>query len=116
MPEYNLTIQARIPAALCLVHNFIWTHDLNEGDLPVEAPPLIFQDEHPNATVMHDNRQVIDPGDEGTRELKEWRDNIAEAMWRAYQQLLKERAMEYEDADFFDEIDEIDETEIDNTL
>ena len=65
---------------------------------------------------MHDNCQVIDRGDEGTRELKECRDNIAEAMWRAYQQLLEECAMEYKDADFFDKIDEIDKTEIDDTL
>ena len=69
MPEYNLTVQAWIPAALCSVHNFIQTYDLDEGDLPVEVPPLI---EH--STTTHDGHQVIDPGDEGTRELREFRD------------------------------------------
>ena len=33
-PEYSLEIQARIPAALCAVHNFIWVHDSNEGEHP----------------------------------------------------------------------------------
>ncbi|KIJ57598.1 hypothetical protein HYDPIDRAFT_104069, partial [Hydnomerulius pinastri MD-312] len=26
-PEYNIDIQAHIPAALCTIHNFIHTHD-----------------------------------------------------------------------------------------
>ncbi|KAF8834555.1 hypothetical protein BDN67DRAFT_871777, partial [Paxillus ammoniavirescens] len=29
-PEYSLDIQARIPAALCTVHNFILVHDPKE--------------------------------------------------------------------------------------
>jgi hypothetical protein len=29
-PEYNLEIQARIPAALCAIHNFICIHDSDE--------------------------------------------------------------------------------------
>ena len=94
MPEYNLTVQASIPAALCSVHNFIQTYDPDEGDLPVEILPLI---EH--STTTHDGHQVIDPGDEGTRELREFHDNIAVAMWEDYQCLLGERAMEYEDTD-----------------
>lgn len=33
-PEYSLEIQARIPAALCAVHNFIRVHDSNKGEHP----------------------------------------------------------------------------------
>jgi hypothetical protein len=30
-PEYNLDIQAQISVALCILHNFIHTHDSDEG-------------------------------------------------------------------------------------
>jgi hypothetical protein len=35
-PEYNMTVQAQIPAALCALHNFIHIHDPCEQDLPGE--------------------------------------------------------------------------------
>ena len=34
LPEYNLMVQAYIPSALCVIHNFICHHDPGEGDLP----------------------------------------------------------------------------------
>ena len=35
-PEYDLEVQARIPAALCAIHNFIQEHDLDEGGMEEE--------------------------------------------------------------------------------
>jgi hypothetical protein len=35
--EYKIGIQARIPAALCALHNYICTQDLGEGHLPQRA-------------------------------------------------------------------------------
>jgi hypothetical protein len=32
-PEYNLEIQARIPAALCVIHNFIAKYDSSDASL-----------------------------------------------------------------------------------
>ena len=46
-PEYNLEIQARIPAALCAIHNFIQEHDPNEGEL--EGRDINASDEGPLA-------------------------------------------------------------------
>ncbi|KIJ59008.1 hypothetical protein HYDPIDRAFT_72443, partial [Hydnomerulius pinastri MD-312] len=31
-PEYDLSIQVRIPTALCAIHNFICTHNPDEWD------------------------------------------------------------------------------------
>jgi len=29
-PFYSMSVQARIPPALCVVHNIIWVHDLDD--------------------------------------------------------------------------------------
>jgi hypothetical protein len=34
--EYDMTVQAQIPAVLCVLHNFIHIHDPHEQDLPGE--------------------------------------------------------------------------------
>ena len=36
-PEYKIGIQARIPTALCALHNYIRAHDPQEGHLPQTA-------------------------------------------------------------------------------
>jgi hypothetical protein len=38
-PEYDMTIQAQIPAALCALHNFIHIHDPQEEELADEEYP-----------------------------------------------------------------------------
>ncbi|KIJ13850.1 hypothetical protein PAXINDRAFT_41098, partial [Paxillus involutus ATCC 200175] len=73
--EYSLDIQARIPAALCMIHNFILVLDLAEGDLP-EAPIVIIRGDAPAAAMEMGGAQ-----DEGSVT----RDNIAQAMWSDYQ-------------------------------
>ena len=42
-PEYNLEIQARIPAALCSIHNFIRTHDASDQ---LEDEELFYGNRH----------------------------------------------------------------------
>jgi hypothetical protein len=93
-PEYNLEIQARIPAALCAIHNFIQEHDPNEGELEEGrnvheglgnegVPPAPEDDlDETNATIL--------------------RNQIAQDMWDQYQQLLTERGA-------FDDLDELSE-------
>ncbi|KIJ18010.1 hypothetical protein PAXINDRAFT_26137, partial [Paxillus involutus ATCC 200175] len=79
--EYSLDIQAQIPAALCMIHNFILVLDLAEGDLP-EAPIVIIRGDAPAAAMEMGGAQ-----DEG----RVTRNNIAQAMWSDYQNILAER-------------------------
>jgi hypothetical protein len=85
-PEYNLDIQARIPTALCAIHNFICTHDAKEG--PLSGPG----GEHYHG---NDNCHDFDPahGEVDPREIDAdvRRDEIAQAMWEQYQQICVER-------------------------
>jgi hypothetical protein len=82
-PEYNLEIQARIPAALCAIHNFIQEHDPNDGEL-------------------EEGRDAFDEGlgneggppapEDGTLAVANLLQNqIAQDMWVQYQQVLTER-------------------------
>lgn|ERR1700722_5247602 len=91
-PEYNLNIQARIPMALCAIHNFICQHDPTEGNLP-EQENLIFNSEDPAyRTSLEDAKE-----DEGGGNVRQ--DEIAWGMWDDYQQIIAERgaqgAMDY---------------------
>jgi len=79
-PEYNLDIQAKIPAALCTIHNFIWINDADEGHLPEERN-------------LHDqDHNIFDHGvfvrenlEEDNIEMARLRDQIAQSMWEDYQ-------------------------------
>jgi hypothetical protein len=83
-PEYDLEIQARIPAALCAIHNFIKEHDPDEGDLEETRE---FSDEH-----HRDENEPFTPGD--PEETGTMRDQIAEEMWLEYQRILAEQGMQ----------------------
>ena len=83
-PEYDLEIQARIPAALCAIHNFIQEHDLTEGDL--EETREFFDEHHGDGNEFF---APEDPAEAGTM-----RDQIAEEMWLDYQRVLVERGMQ----------------------
>lgn len=88
-PEYHPHIQARIVAALCAIHNFIRIYDAQEGPLPDEHDP-----EHLNYT-SHAGDTTVDQmgGAEHGVELDvvQRRNSVAEAMWNAYQELLRKR-------------------------
>ena len=81
-PEYNLDIQARIPAALCAVHNFILKFD------PLDKEPILS-----NSTIDRNDNNEIDINfteTEPETSASIRRDQIAEAMWQSYQQYCAE--------------------------
>jgi hypothetical protein len=89
-PEYDLDIQARIPTALCAIHNFIRKHDPDEGDLLTQATfvgnDVHDADEGLNAAVGVEN-------DDLEMGMGAVRDQIAAEMWEAYTNVLRERDM-----------------------
>ena len=87
-------MQARIPAALCTIHNFIWEFDSSEGKLPVDNFSFGYGD------INQDTEASC--GNDGSDSR---RDRIAEDMWRDYQRILEERGM-------LDETDEYSEEEL----
>jgi hypothetical protein len=81
-PEYNFNIQARIPAALCAIHNFNAKYDSNKASLPENAPGG-FDD-------CHDRVKSARVEPERASDTSVDRDQIAEMMWRGYQQTYPE--------------------------
>jgi hypothetical protein len=88
-PEYNLEIQARIPAALCTIHNFIRTH---EADDPVTEPDRLDD----NVPDDHDHNASAVAAVELDRPLPK-RDEIAQQMWDDYMRIRNERSLGRED-------------------
>jgi hypothetical protein len=86
-PEYDLNIQAKIPAALCAIHNFIWINDADEGSLPEERN--LHDQDHNIGVFVGENLE------EDNNEMARRRDQIAQSMWEDYQQILIERDMVY---------------------
>ncbi|KAJ6525029.1 hypothetical protein DFH09DRAFT_888641, partial [Mycena vulgaris] len=93
-PGYNMKIQARIPAALAALHNFILEHDPDD-----HVDPELW-DPSPGATVDPDavaalrlqgelatERRTSEESEAGER----LRDHIADEMWVQYQEILRER-------------------------
>lgn len=92
-----MDIQARIPAALCAIHNFTRDHD-----------PLLSEDNTPD--IDHDFYHRGGPFEaEGlgadSEEAVAMRDNIAEQMWRDYQDYIAEN----DDDDEYENEDEDDD-------
>ena len=87
-PSYSLEIQARIPAALSALHNFILEHEPNDNE-PVA-------DEDSANLAGHDFEPELghaQPADleEGAMTMR--RDAIAADMWQDYQRVLQEREL-----------------------
>ena len=80
--EYDMAIQACIPPALCAVHNFIRVHD--EDEIHEFVPNLHDQDSRDFYGEL-----VAGPAVHAEKERAETRrDNIAQAMWESYQELV----------------------------
>lgn len=78
-PEYSMSTQARIPPALCAVHNFIRSFDPKEIE-EFTTEDLIDAD-------AGESRGDLAEGPAGRAERQkatEDRDSIADAMWRDY--------------------------------
>lgn len=87
-----MTIQARIPAALCAIHNFISTHNPDDND------DEHFDYDNPEHQGIPDDEEVFD----GAGGMKEVRNRIARSMWEDYQTVLQQRGLlddSFEDSD-----------------
>jgi uncharacterized alpha-E superfamily protein len=100
-PEYNLAIQARIPASLCAIHNFIRAHDPEEEQLVVdESHNDALHDSYPETTVNTTRDNDVTASGR--------RDQIAQDMWEDYQHVCQARGIGEEirsDDEFDDELD-----------
>jgi len=87
-PEYSLEIQARIPAALCAIHNFIRTYETDEDLTATNSDDYIPND--------HDRvASVAVAADLDVPSAK--RDLIAQQMWDDYIRICDERGLSWED-------------------
>lgn len=92
-PEYSLNIQARIPAALCAIHNCIRTHDTNAADDIV--PERGFDGGNPSD---HDHVASASAAAD-LDHPSEIRDRIAQEMREDYIHVCSERGVYYEQLD-----------------
>lgn len=88
-------IQARIPAALCAIHNFISIHD------PAEGAIYAGNDNAGDTPVDHDH--IASAAEVDTPSAR--RDHIAQEMWEDYLAVCRERGI----GDDEDELEEDDE-------
>ena len=82
-PEYNLTTQAKMVPAICVLHNFIRIHDVD--DIPT-ANDTHIQAEQPLMPIMEGLGGDISTA-ERNRATK-LRESIAKAMWESYQGII----------------------------
>jgi hypothetical protein len=82
-PKYSMCLQARIPPALGVIHNFICIHDPNKiNEIALE----VFDREGTHELA-------VGPASAAERaQAMEKCDRIAEAMWLEYQTILQEWA------------------------
>jgi DDE superfamily endonuclease len=84
-PQYSLEIQARIPAALSAIHNYISAHsDADDDNLLKTIGGDTVNASHDNSNDLEDGGLIDDFVDER-------RDQIAQAMWDDYQKVCEER-------------------------
>ena len=99
-PELSLKVQSKIPAALCVLHNFTRAHDPSDDNDDEED----FTDEEDSGD---NNNQATENAAEVNmnEEAREMRDHIANTMWNDYlnlrrqQQLLRFDGSDNEDSD-----------------
>ncbi|KAH9916122.1 uncharacterized protein BXZ73DRAFT_53983, partial [Epithele typhae] len=88
--EYSIRVQCAIPLALSLVHNFLRTHDPerceNELQIGLCTEPGMNPHGDNEAGDAGDGVRGAQPQDASAR-----RDQIAEAMWAQYQEVLRSR-------------------------
>jgi hypothetical protein len=87
-PEYDMTIQARIPPALCALHNFICRHDPSdiEDYIDNDNPSHLRANDPGFGTLAHDAMTA-----EQRWSAEDRREEIANSMWISYQHVIRER-------------------------
>ena len=103
-PEYHYSIQAQIPTALCVIHNFIHIHNSSEEDSEISRTE---SEEQYNQQADASDDIVCSIGfEESTNNtVTERCDRIATFLWANYQEILQSRENEY-DTDFFSNTDD----------
>jgi hypothetical protein len=84
-PQYNMSIQARVPPGLAVLHNFIMTHDPADIEEYLTDPNLV--DPQPGTQGILAEGYVEHAEQECATEA---RDSIVQVMWDQYQQYLRE--------------------------
>ena len=87
---FKMEAQARIPAALCVLYNFMCIHDSEVDPKPDDPPP----DKNIDGTFDFMPGEAAD--NEGGIEARTLRDGIATAMWHDYSQVLHLRGQGHE--------------------
>ena len=88
-PHFSLDTQAQIPTALAAFHNFIHTHNTQEGDIPDDM--AVSRDDNSE----YQGQPIISiEGHQGqlTINMREMQDHIAQDMWENYQHILTEQS------------------------
>lgn len=80
-PEYNMSLQVRIPLALAALHNFIREYE-PEDDEGEDGDDVIHNPQPVGGTVEGDDDEA--EGNDGTDQRDERRDQIARDMWTQY--------------------------------
>ena len=88
-----MDVQARVPPAMCALHNFILFHDPSDIDNYVTGSDEEDGDPNPGRTEDNDfgvlANAAVTSGEKTRAEEK--RDKIAQEMWDDYQRVLRER-------------------------
>jgi hypothetical protein len=82
--QYNISVQARIPAGLAAIHNFIMDHDDTDIEHYLQLEDI---DMHEHAKPLGDLGHGAIPRAESER-ASVLRDHISTEMWESYQQFL----------------------------
>ena len=85
-PEYSMHIQARIPASLCALHNFITGFDEEVFNAPdFDWMTMHFNERDDMPLAVDDDEEPMEPavGEEMVR-MNRRRDEIAQLMWADY--------------------------------
>lgn len=92
-PQFSMSIQARIPPAMCALHNFLLSHDPTDVDHYLTGNDEDDADPNPGQTQDNDFGVLAAAAvtaEEKTR-AEENRDRISKEMWDDYQRVLCER-------------------------
>ena len=90
-PEYDMQTQARIPAALAALHNYIHDHDPSEvDDLLLEDDEVVVDDRDERAHASTGDLADGIAGRAERRRAEERQPYIANEMWNDYRRELRE--------------------------
>jgi DDE superfamily endonuclease len=89
-PEYDMDIQARIPPALCALHNFIRQYDPSDIEDYVDMTEFLhIREDDPGLGVGDLATHALTAAERNRADAK--RDQIAQAMWDSYQDIVRNR-------------------------